>query len=267
MGSPADKGTFEKALESWRTTTQCAEFDYFPDGGIQNFWCHRPEGLTLEKLRSLAGVDVFVSGPHTATGLKLDAKASFGHYNPAFVQWLVDHASPPARGSVLRQMTQEHYNSTMRPLARVFWHTLRLIEADDACFQQEKSLYARQVAARTLPAQYYERWFFTMNPDFCPRAAKGLVRPNDTYFYEHGMDGGMDGNVVKTVYGFWIRRSLDGTMPTFAAGLRKLIDAYDPEMLTAARPVAPPPNAAPAPAATGRPKPRPDRNPFNVNVF
>jgi hypothetical protein len=38
-----------------------------------------------------------------------------------------------------------------------------------------------------------------------------------------------DVNVVNTSVAFWVRRSIDGTMPEFYRGLEKLVRAYDPE--------------------------------------
>ena len=88
----------ETALREWSRSSRCTEFDYFPQGGIQSFWCHRPERITLAGIRALAGVDLFVKGPHGAD-LALTDASDFGHYHPDFVRWLVERAPPSARGS------------------------------------------------------------------------------------------------------------------------------------------------------------------------
>jgi hypothetical protein len=55
---------------------------------------------------------------------------------------------------------------------------------------------------------------------------------DDFAFYsKNGLDGGVDGNVVKTVVGFWMRRAMDGTIGTFADGLHEVIAAYEPALL------------------------------------
>ena len=41
------------------------------------------------------------------------------------------------------------------------------------------------------------------------------------------MDGGYNGNVVKTAVGFWMRREMDDTKAIFAKGLTKLLQQYD----------------------------------------
>jgi hypothetical protein len=65
-----------------------------------------------------------------------------------------------------------------------------------------------------------------MNPAFCDKPKK-----SEAFMMKTGFDGGFNGNVTKTVVGFWLRRSLDGTMETFAEGLKKLIASYQPELL------------------------------------
>lgn len=227
-GSP-----FEDALHHWSATSQCPDYDYFPNGGIQNFWCHRPESLTLGRLRELSGVDLFVSGPHTAAGLRLGEPYTFGRYNPAFVRWLVDKAGPSPRDSALRKVSQSYYDASMRPLAEVMWWAYQKLKADEGCFAREKASYAARISARTLPRGYSDRWFFFHSPFFCQRAAS-VAQGNDawmSFFYENGFDGGIEGNVTKGAVGFWLRRSMDGTMETFAEGLKKLLASYHPALL------------------------------------
>lgn len=216
----------ETALQEWSSKSQCPDFDYFPNGGIQNFWCHRPARLTVAAVRALAGVNVFLSGPHPEDDLTLDAKDAFGHYDPAFVRWLVDHASPSPRDSAARKATQPSYDAHLKPLAEVFWRTLEKTRREQSCFDREKSAYAAAIARRALPKGYYERWFFFMNPFFCDKA-----KSKDNFFYDNAFDGGVNGNVTKSVVGFWMRRSLDGTMDTFAEGLKNVIASYQPELL------------------------------------
>ena len=180
------------------------------------------------------------------------------------MRWLVDSAGPGARDSAGRRATQEAYDASLRPLAAIFWKVHAKLEREPDCFKRERDLYAAAITGRRLPERYYERWFFFMNPEFCPRAARGLVSDpmRDRYFYDHGFDGGVDGNVVKTVVGFWLRRSIDGTRDTFAEGLKRLITAYDPAQLASADAVSPsPPSLVQLPPPASRPPkgPRPPR--------
>jgi hypothetical protein len=218
----------EAALKEWSRKSQCTEFDYFPNGGIQSFWCHRPRRITIANIRELAGVDIFTKGPHSADAVKLDDANDFGHYNAAFVQWLVEKGAPSERGSAAQKATQASYDAHLKPLAEIFWKTYAKAQADQACFTREKAAYADLIAKKKLPKDYYERWFFFMNPYFCDKAPKP-----QSFFFDNAFDAGVDGNVTKSVIGFWLRRSMDGTIDRFAEGLKKLLAAYEPELMTA----------------------------------
>jgi hypothetical protein len=228
FGHELDGKLFESNLKEWGAPPRCETFDYFPDGGIQSFWCHRPESLTLAAVRALSGVEVFVSGPHTSGSLNLHAANDFGHYNPAFVRWLVDKASPGPRGSATQRLTQESYDTNMRPLAEAMWRTLRKAKGDPKCFERERALYARAMARKALPAGYYERWYDFMSARFCSHGAGSYDDPLTLM----GPIGNVEGNVAKSAVGFWLRRSIDGTFDTFAEGLKKLIETYEPSLLT-----------------------------------
>ncbi len=218
-------------LNGFSKASQCQDFDYFPEGGYQNFWCHRPTQLTVEAIEARAGAPIFLSGPHARGTFNSRSKTEFGHYNPAFVHWLAEDVAPRGKDSASVQATQAMYDAMMKPLATIFHLTSKKVRAEPTCFAREKDGYQKLLVKKKLPEGYYERWFFFMNSEFCPRMAKGQT--SDQYYYQHGMDGGVDGNVVKTVLGFFIRRSLDGTLPEFERALDKLIAAYQPDLLTA----------------------------------
>ncbi|HEY8075461.1 MAG TPA: hypothetical protein VIF62_15155 [Labilithrix sp.] len=220
----SSSGAMERALAEWSSATRCSSFDYHPDGGIQSFWCHRPQSVEVAAIRALSGLPhIFASGPHSGDDLVLDAPNDFGHYDPAFVRWLVDHAGPAPRQSAARAATQPAYDAHMKPLAAIFWKVLQKTQRDAACFAREKDAYADLVAKKKLPKRYYERWFWFMNPYFCDRGLKA----GDAFYFDNAVDAGVDGNVTKTVVGFWIRRTLDGTASTFAEGLTRLVQSYD----------------------------------------
>jgi hypothetical protein len=150
----------------------------------------------------------------------LDARFDFGRYDPAFVKWLGE--SVP---ETITPEMQAAYDRFAKPLARIFWKVLGKTKSDKACFDKEKNAYSDLIKQKKLPEGYYERWFFFMNPAFCTRPPKTQF---DTYLMNNGFDGGVDGNVTKTVVGFWLRRSLDGTYDGFAQGLEKFMKAFDP---------------------------------------
>ena len=60
-----------------------------------------------------------------------------------------------------------------------------------------------------------------MNNAFCTHTG------NPNWFYNNGFDG----NVVKNVVGFWLRRDIDGTEPLFFDALLTLLETYDAKWL------------------------------------
>ncbi len=216
----------ETVLREYQSESRCPEVDDQKKGGIRTLWCHLPAArASLAVLRDASGTAVFKSGPHK-DALVLDATSEFGHYDPAFVRWL----DVPARGSPAQIATQAVYDAKLSPLAEIFWRTLQKIENDKACFEKERQAYADSIAKKALPRDYYERWFYFMNPWFCE---KGTAAPNEFYF-ENAYDAQVNGHVTKSVVGFWMRRSLDGTQAAFAEGLKKLLAAYEPDLLAVA---------------------------------
>ena len=199
-----------------------AAFDYFPGGGMQIFACHLFSIVPYGRLHELAGMPVFLSGPHTRDALVLDSSTAFGHYNPTFVRWAVDNLVPGAEDVAFRDQTRHVYQSTMAERAFLFDATWHKAQTNPECWRGEVERYRRLVDAGQLQPYDYERWFYFMNPSFCANPDGGFEA-----FVDHGFDAGYDGNVVKSCVGFWVRRSIDGTAEQWHGGLRKLRVAYE----------------------------------------
>jgi hypothetical protein len=221
---------FVHALNGWTKKSSCPDFDYASEGGYQTLWCHRPAALTLRALAGAAGVPIFLSGPHTTDDetLELQEEKAFGHYNPAFVKWFADSVVPQSRESAAVRLTQTEYDVAMKPLVTAFYRTHAKIRAEPGCFERERNTYKKLLDEDRLPSGYHNRWFYFMEAPFCMRMAQGLT--DLTYFDHHGPITGINGNVAMTIVGFFVRRSLDGTMPDFERALDKVVRAYEPEL-------------------------------------
>lgn len=213
-------------MEIGGSGSKCEEFDYFPNGGMRNWYCHILTFISYRKFSDLIGVPVFVSGPHTASDLNLDSSGSFGHYNKEFVARLRRVMIPGESNIAFRTATQGSYDRCVRPLARIFFVTYRKLTDHPSYLEQEKRRYLALIGAGNLKPYNYEKYFYFMNPGFIDS------RDDEAYLMKHGFDGGWDGNVVKTCVAFWIRRSIDGTADEFYTGLEKLLQAYDGTFLT-----------------------------------
>jgi hypothetical protein len=122
----------------------CTDHDYFPHGGLRNFYCHVKKQLTATAIAKLARLKVFVKGPHDKD-LDLTNAKSFGHYNPKFVRWL-GAAIPGARSKAVRKVMQPLYNSTLKELARIFYVTGRKLRAHKRFLTKAKKRYLKRVA-------------------------------------------------------------------------------------------------------------------------
>jgi hypothetical protein len=205
--------------------SRCDEYDYFPHGGMRNFYCHAMQYIAYKRFAALVGVPVFISGPHTAAALVLDSEFSFGRYNPEFVVRLSSILIPGDRDRVFRTATQGVYNSAIRPLARIFFVTYRKLMDNPGYIEQEKKTYIDAIRERKLKRYDYEKYFDFLDCDY------PVDKEDNTDFAAPSFNGRCDGNVVKTCVAFWIRRSIDGTADEFYAGLKKLLKAYDDEFL------------------------------------
>lgn len=213
--------------------SRCGEFDYFPGGGMRNYYCHLLNYMEYKRFVQLVGVPVYANGPqpHSSGGLVLDSRFSFGRYNPEFVARLGNICIPGERDSAFHAATQGIYDEFVRPLARVFFVTYRKLMDNPAFLVQEKNEYLLAIRNRTLEPYYYEKYFDFLSCEY-PYYGK-----NRSDFKGPGFEGICDGNVVKTCVAFWIRRSIDGTDDEFYSGLERLLKVYDGAFLNSFAPL------------------------------
>lgn len=216
-------GVTEPLEAAWRqldtTRNVCADsFDYYPRGGMRAFWCHVSPFVDLAALELEAGVPIWLGGPHSSDTGPVWVRDDYGHYNPEFIHWLVDHAIPRDESVVTE--TQPQYDRFVRPLARTHHAVLRKLREQPGCASRELDEYTKAISSGTSDVSgdwgpHYERWYAFLEPGFCGMQDR------------HQPDGDYNGNVVKTAVGFWMRRYLDGTDTEFERGLVRLLDAYD----------------------------------------
>lgn len=208
------------------TTHRCDTFDYFPNGGIYNFFCHLKDVVSQEDVEDLITIDIFVSGPHES-GLDRSSTHDFGRYNPEFVRKLPEWTLPALHNEAFQESTQPAYNQFVAPLARTYWATyIKLNENQDLWDSETSKLKERLESQDGVSSQFYERYFFFMNPKFSENPDAGFE------LFDDGFDGHVyNGNVVKSAVGFWLRRRIDGTADDFKDGLRKLLELYDEDFL------------------------------------
>ena len=182
--------------------------------GTRDVYCLMRQTGVLRGLEAMAGIPIFVSGPHDGTDLRLDA-ATFGHYNPAFVRWAARTLIPPPRDAATIAATQAAYDRLVRDAGRGYWLALQTFDAHPEIF----GAFVARVAAGREP----------LLPSTIGGSAVGL--PSTA-----GLPSEAVGWHYDTALAFWVRRTVDGTRPDFEAGLRRLLEAYDPDFLAARGP-------------------------------
>ena len=204
---------------------------YFENFGVRGLSCMAAEVMDPTRFVSRAGGRAFESGPHTTTAeyfhLNLNSERDFGHYDEAFVDWLIDNGIVGEGRPVMRALTQPIYNTHIRRLARIYWLTYEDIEADGFPGSTPAGIlsdYANFLDGGPIPdgAEAYEGGFsvfaFTeLSEGLLPRIGLRLTNEWEAK-YE-----------ANTAFGFWLRRRVDGTHEQWRDGLKRLLETYDGE--------------------------------------
>ncbi|MEM7182811.1 MAG: SH3 domain-containing protein [Spirochaetota bacterium] len=215
-------------LKLGESHNHCKEFDYFPDGGMRSFYCHLQEFLSYRELQSYVGIPIFQKGPHSRGSLDLNSKSSFGHYNPAFVNKLAHLFIPSEKGSLYHKFTQPIYDKYVRPLARTFLAVFVKLHKNRSFWKKEADFYEEFLQEGKQTASYdYEKFYDFMHPEYIKDGSINTAVSNQYLSYNSPWEG----NVVKTVVAFWVRRRLDRTYDEFYRGLVALLKVYDKAFL------------------------------------
>ena len=204
---------------------------WFPEWGARGLACVAAQVVDPASFLGRAPVAPFESGPHQATeaAVRLDLTSrSFGHYDPAFVRWLVEAGVPD--GAATRQLAKPIYDRRLARLARVYWLAHRDLARDgfpDDVPAGPLAAYAAYLdggpaddgvgGGDTFAVFAFTERSEALLPDI------GLPVENDwTVKYE-----------ANTAYGFWLRRRSDRTHALWLDGLRQLLEAFDAGWLAA----------------------------------
>jgi hypothetical protein len=215
--------------------------------GFRYLYCSLHDVIGLEKLQSITRQSVFLPGGPHGNELNLDDKRSFGHYNPAFLSWVDRYVIPEAtddpRSKALIRLA---YASQVGPAARALYHTHQILFAGPEGFRSFLDQYkaAGQRYMATNPKVAY------LNPR-ATRAPRELSEIKDEY--QKSLASGTptdlgeafrwlsdyatvvdkdDWYLANTAGGFWARRSLDGTEPQIFELVKKVLQTYEPEVLS-----------------------------------
>lgn len=209
------------------------------ESGFRHLYCSLRSVISYQRVKSIAGVDPYISGPH---GDELNLSAtSFGYYNPAFLDWVDTYIIPAEMADPdFAAQAQLVYDSQLKDMVRALFWTHQIYLGPPQYRQAFEDYYRSGTehewtgwggsveAAESLDwNQMVEQ---TKNPDDKPQWGNrpgAEVVIND---YVEGALGG-DGYMADTAGPFWIRRTIDGTEAQVFALLTKVMRCFDPETL------------------------------------
>lgn len=202
-------------------------------GGVRQIYFELKPIMNLGKLMSLAPVPVFSSGPHRED---FDLHAGdFGHYNPKFVDWALEHMIPAAGDPALLLGTQTVYDKYGSRIARYYELAYGYLQANPDVLQAAVTQYAADLeqVAGVAHAEQFSNSDPGMNlQEHCRKFADSEI-PKRKYVWsrEAAGDAGGDFYVPVVACEFWIRRHLDGTDVKFHELLERLLRTYDHDWL------------------------------------
>jgi hypothetical protein len=212
-------------------------------GGPRSLYAHLKTLMDLEKMKSLAPVPIFLSGPHAKDFTFRSYQ--FGRYNPEFVRWAGANLIPAASNPAFRDLTAPVYHKHLKEVARVYFlahqyvaqhgtevktlqaqYVASIDEYRDKPYDEQipgpgdvlQAVFADSFADLFLKKNDLNAFFGTAKGNPSARLSYSWITNDDQYF-------------ASTAVGFWIRREIDGTAPDFFAGLKKLLETYDAAFL------------------------------------
>ena len=175
--------------------------------GVRKLIEHADSIINLEKVRFLAPVPIFISGPH---GSKFNWNSNeFGHYNPEFVRWASDHLIPGAGDPIFRAATQSIYDTHLKTLAHAYCRSYQALHHDREAVEKLKADYLERLSTGSTDNFFFEEMFYQYS------GAMERLRPGLFGAYSH------------VAAPFWIRREIDGSADEFIHGIRKVLETYD----------------------------------------
>lgn len=168
----------------------------------------------LKKFIDTYGLSVFRKGPHRGGRLDLDNKRSFGHYDPAFIEWASRTIIPPP-GSERQRRYQPAYDRYLKSLARGFLVARKKLNAHPECRDSLVTNIRRRMRNPVNETFYFDNVDLY---DFLGERYCGTAYPTPEDLNKNHLIG---------IVGFWLRRELDKTAGAFETALVRMLTTFD----------------------------------------
>ncbi len=216
--------------------------------GFRHLYCSVRNVISFEKVQSIAGLTIFrPEGPHDRE-LNFNESFRFGHYNPAFLNWLEQYIIPQAEDDVrFNTLTQLVYRTQIGPLARALYHSHEILFADlesTRAFEkryrsvagdysgQEVRFQSPPLAFEKIKAAYLERLENRIETRPDSLELGNDISEDFRWLSDYlATDKADDWYLANTAGGFWVRRSIDGSEAQIFQLLEKLLKTFEPTVL------------------------------------
>jgi TIR domain len=220
--------------------------------GFRYLYCSIRSVISFDKVQAISGLNIFLpGGPHDNKELDFNDPTRFGHYNPEFLDWVENRIVPDRTDAWFKGVTQLVYDAQIGPMARALYHSHEILfasperyQAFEARYQALKQDYLQKLKLRQtnesrfedgggpfavadIQARYQKRI-----ADKAKDAGGDLgedVRWLSDYL---ATDKGDDWYLANTAGGFWIRRAIDGTEPQIFRLVTKLLQTFEPKVVS-----------------------------------
>lgn len=170
--------------------------------------------ISYPQMLRLTGLPVFLQGPHDENQLDLNVAHDFGRYNPEFLKWLEQHLMPVLEHPSFVALAQPRYKIFLKHIGRTYYKAFRRFDRDQQFRKEQARLYEKENEARAIGASgnnvpFHKRYH--LDPD--------QLGPDENARHR------------SEAFGFWLRRSLDGTFDQFGMLMIRLLKQFDPAIL------------------------------------
>lgn len=199
-----------------RTEYHGTDYDYWPEGGLRSLYGHL---LTFTNYRQFVvncPLDIWTSGPHTRQELSLASPNAFGHYNPAFVDWLHSNVSFVLASSALVRATQPLFDRYLHRLVAMLYSSYQYLRLNAPLRSTLIADLQQHLSDTSVPPQHYW-WMSWVNSEDQPDNPYAIL-----------MERLGDSNVASSLVYFWIRRYIDGTAEPFGRLVTEFFSTYSP---------------------------------------
>jgi len=231
------------------------------DFGLRKLYCEIKPYVDYQKLKTISGLSVFLSGPHSESDINFEGERAFGHYNPEFLSWVSENMIVNPDSAFLKEKIDSAYDAKIKVVARAFYQTRAVLEATNRNFSRFKASYttaSNNYQQLMASGQSNESRFNSGLMTFAEIKQGYISDIEDSDVFASDLGYNLQercrfvSDYVASVYesnnnlrtgehefwylanvscGFWARRSIDGTDKQFDSILLKLLTAYDAKWL------------------------------------